>query len=641
VSVTTSGAPIAAVAPTAAATSTYRPVGATDVTVTAGFWADRLATNGRRTIPVGFEQLERAGNLHNLGLAAGKAGSGSYRALGVMFDKPFPFLDSDVYKWLEGVAWELARTPNGPLRANSDEAIRLVESAQREDGYLNTFVQVLAPGAEYKDLEWGHELYCYGHLLQAAVAWHRALGDDRLLLVAERAVNSVDRAIGVGAREAVDGHPGIEMALVELYRTTGERRYLELASTFIDRRGRGLLTVGRFGRAYWQDHLPVREAPSVVGHAVRQLYLDCGAVDVAVETGDTVLLDAVLRRWRDMVATRMYLTGGLGSRHRDEAFGDPFELPPDRAYAETCAAIASVMLAWRLLLATGDPACADVIERTVFNGVLPGLSLDGTSFFYVNPLQRRTHRAWAEPGDGERAAWYACACCPPNLMRLIGSWQQLLVTTDDAGVQIQQYATGEIAARTGGDEVRLAMETDYPWSGSVRVTVLDAPGRPVDIAMRVPGWCESAKLEGPDGEIRALRADRQMIGASRTWLPGDALELTLEMHPRVTRPDDRIDAVRGCVALERGPLVYCLESADLAPGTELEAVEVAAAGPVSTMPRPDIAADVLGLTATGRSAGGAKIEIKAVPYFVWANRDVNGMRVWIPRAPGGGDGPAS
>jgi DUF1680 family protein len=641
VGVTTSGAPIAAVAPTPAAISTYRPIGATDVTVTAGFWADRLATNGQRTIPVGFEQLDRAGNLHNLQLAAGRAGSGGYRALGLMFDKPFPFLDSDVYKWLEGVAWELGRAPDARLREMADEAVGLVESAQREDGYLNTFVQVLTPEAEYKDLEWGHELYCYGHLLQAAVAWHRALGDDRLLLVAERAVNHVDRAIGVRGREAVDGHPGMEMALVELYRTTGDRRHLELASTLIDRRGRGLLAGGRFGRAYWQDHLPVREAPSVAGHAVRQLYLDCGAVDVAVETGDTVLLDAVLRRWRDMVATRMYLTGGLGSRHRDEAFGDPFELPPDQAYAETCAAIASVMLAWRLLLATGDPACADVIERTVFNGVLPGLSLDGASFFYVNPLQRRTHRAWAELGEGERAPWYACACCPPNLMRLIGSWQQLLATTDDAGVQIQQYATGEITARTGGDDVLLAMETDYPWSGSVRVTVLDAPARPIDIALRVPGWCVSTELRGPDGDIGRLRADRRMITASRTWLSGDAIELTLEMPPRVTRPDDRIDAVRGCVALERGPLVYCLESADLAPGTELEAVKVASAAPVSTVARPDIASHVVGLTATGRAAGGAPIEIKAIPYFAWANRHVDGMRVWIPRETVDGNGQAS
>ncbi len=496
---------------------------------------------------------------------------------------------------------------------------------------------MLAPGTEYRDLEWGHELYCYGHLVQAAVAWHRALGDDRLLLVAERAVGSVDRALGIGVREAVDGHPGSKWRSSSCTGPPAERHYLDLASTFVERRGRGLLAGGRFGRAYWQDHLPVRDAPSAAGHAVRQLYLDCGAVDVAVELGDEELLSAVVRRWHDMVSTRMYLTGGLGSRHRDEAFGDPFELPPDQAYAETCAAIASVMLAWRLLLATGDPACADVIERTVYNGILPALSLDGTAFFYVNALQRRTHRAWAEPGDGERAAWYACACCPPNLMRLVGAWQQLLATTDDAGVQIQQYASGEIAARTRGDEFRLAIETDYPWSGSVRVTVLAAPPRPLELALRVPGWCESAVLTGEEGDIGWLRPDRRMIGASRTWKAGDALQLSLEMPPRLTAPDDRIDAVRGCAALERGPLVYCVESADLAPGTELEAVALVRDGPLSTLPRPDVASDVVGLTAMGRAVGASALEINAIPYFTWANREVGGMRVWIPLDASDGD----
>ncbi len=231
----------------------------------------------------------------------------------------------------------------------------------------------------------------------------------------------------------VDGHPEIEMALVELYRVTGERRYLDLAAVFIDRRGQGLLGEGRFGSAYWQDHAPVRDAPTVAGHAVRQLYLDCGVVDVAVELGDASLLDSVRRRWQDMVATRTYLTGGVGSRHRDEAFGDPFELPPDRAYTESCAAIASVMLAWRLLLATGEPEYADLIERTMFNGVLSGIGLDGDAFFYVNPLQRRTHRVPAERDPDERQAWYACACCPPNLMRTLSTWQQLLATTRRTG----------------------------------------------------------------------------------------------------------------------------------------------------------------------------------------------------------------
>jgi uncharacterized protein len=617
---------VAAVVPTSGAGGGSRPLSATDVRFTGGFWADRTRINREATIPAGFEQLQAAGTLQNFRLAAQSARDG-YRALGIMFDKPFPFLDSDVYKWLEGAGWELGRGDDAGIRAMADEAIGLVEAAQRPDGYLNTFVQVLTPGNEYRDLHWGHELYCIGHLVQAAIAWHRALGDDRLLLVAERACASVERALGPG-HEGIDGHPEIEMALVELFRVTGERRWLDLAVSFIDRRGRGWLGKGRFGRGYWQDHLPVREAPSPVGHAVRQLYLDSGAVDVAVETGDAGLLDAVHRRWQDMVASKMYLTGALGSRHKDEAFGDPFELPPDRAYAETCAAIASVMLAWRLLLATGDPACADVLERTVYNAILPSLSRDGTSFFYVNPLQRRTHRTWADAGEGERAPWYACACCPPNLMRLIASFQQVIATTtDDGGLEILQYASAEIAA--GG--FRLALETDYPWDGVVGVTVLDAPDGERELAFRIPSWCTSGVLRaaGDGGDATGAR-EGAAIRVRRAWRAGDRLELTLDMPARVTRPDPRVDAFRGCVALERGPLVYATESADAPAGVELEDIALPDDVAASAAPRPDLGPSIVGLTAAGE-ARGTRVEVRAVPYFAWANRGLGGMRVWIPR----------
>ena len=298
------------------------------------------------------------------------------------------------------------------------------------------------------------------------------------------------------------------MALVELFRVTGERRWLELATSFIDRRGRGWLGDGRFGRGYWQDHLPVREAPAAAGHAVRQMYLDSGAVDVAIETGDDALLDAVHRRWRDMVATKTYLTGALGSRHKDEAFGDPFELPPDRAYAETCAAIASTMLAWRLLLATGDPACADLIERTVYNAVLPSLSTEGTAFFYVNPLQRRTHRTWTAPGDGERAPWYACACCPPNLMRLIGSWHQMLATD---GRRRRPRPAVRLRGGRGG---RPAAGADDGLSVGRRRPGRDprGAGRRADLAFRVPAWCSSATLR--DRADGAAARDRPPDGAA-------------------------------------------------------------------------------------------------------------------------------
>lgn len=637
------------VEPTTEAATRLRPLAAGAVRLRDGFWAERQRLNREKVLPHGHEQLERAGNLHNFRLAAGLA-EGRYRALGIMFEQPFPFLDSDVYKWLEGCAWELGRLADPRLAAAADEVIELVERAQRPDGYLNTFVQVLAPGREYADLQWGHELYCYGHLLQAGLAWQRALGDDRLLQVGLRAVASVERELGARGRAGIDGHPEIEMALVELYRTTGDRRHLQLAARFIDLRGTGLLGDGRFGRAYWQDHRPVREAPEVAGHAVRQLYLDCAAVDLAVELGDSDLLDAVVRRWRDMLATRSYLTGGLGSRHKDEAFGDPYELPPDVAYAETCAAIASVMLAWRLLLATGDGQAADVIERTMFNGVLPGLALSGTEFFYVNPLQRRSRRAAAEGGHdarstSNRAGWYACACCPPNLMRTLASWAHYLATTDETGVQLHQYASAEVEAPAGGGRVRLQVSTDYPWAGQVRVEVAETPPEPWTLSLRVPGWCNSATASV--GEELA-QGDGSHLRLKRAWREGDTVSLELDVRPRTTLPDPRIDALRGCLALERGPLVYCLETADLPDGVELEAVRLAADAEPAEEARDDLADGFVGLRVAGlqvehedddwpyqsrrRAERGAPLELHAVPYFGWANRGVGAMRVWIPLA---------
>jgi DUF1680 family protein len=624
--------PAAPVVPTSGAISRFRPLGLADVTLRDGFWADRLRTNRERTLPHAFEQLVEAGNLENFRLAAGTA-TGRYRALGMMFDGPFPFLDSDAYKWLEGVAWELARGQDARTAAMADQAIDAIAAAQRDDGYLNTFVQVLAPGREYRDLQFGHELYCIGHLVQAAVAWHRALGDDRLLAVATRAADHVDRALGPAGREAIDGHPEIEMALVELYRATGEARYLELARVHLERRGRGLLGDGRFGSTYWQDHLPVREAPGVTGHAVRQLYLDAGAVDVAVETGDAELLEAVRRRWRDMLATRSYLTGGLGSRPEHEAFGDPYELPPDRAYTETCAAIAGVMLAWRLLLATGDPDAADAVERTMTNGVLSGVSLDGTRFFYVNPLQRRTHRVAAAPGTGERKAWYACACCPPNVVRTLASWPQHLATSDGGGVQLWQYAAASIQAQVPGGETRLRVDTGYPWDGRIRITVEAAPGGQWTLGLRIPSWANDARVQwGADTAAVAVAPGDRDATETRAWSAGDVVTLDLPMPARVTTPDPRVDAVRGCLALERGPVVYAIESADLPPGVELEDVRLAAGAVPHPVARQDLAPGALGLEVAAGTAAGAAVPLAAVPYHAWANRSVEAMRVWIPEA---------
>lgn len=641
--------PVSPVVPTAAARAPERPIGLGGVSVTGGLWAERRRISRTITIPHGLRQLEAAGNFANFKAAA--SGSGEYAGEADDAGLTLPFLDSDVYKWFEAVGWELGQATDAELATHADRAIELVAAAQRDDGYLNSYFQLVTPGRQFHDLEWGHELYTLGHLIQAAIAWKRALDDDRLLRIAERAVERIAAEPDGGGRQLIDGHPEIEMALVELFRVTGREGHLELAGTLLHRRGRGLLRADRFDAAYWQDHAPVREAPEPAGHAVRQVYLDCGAVDLAVETGDGELLAAVIRRWEAMVASRTYLTGGLGARQRDEAFGEAHELPPDVAYAETCAAIGSVMLSWRLLLATGEPRYADLIERTAFNSVLSGLALDGTHFFYANPLHVRSggHADPQGPTSTRRRSWFTCACCPPNLMRFLATLPDLVATVGAHGITLHQFASGAIAADLPLGRVRLEVETDYPWGGSLDVTVTDAPGGRWTIAVRVPAWCRAGSVD-VGGVREPIEPGSGQVTISRMWSAGERMRVELEMPPRMTAPDPRIDAVRGTVAVERGPLVYALEEADLPDGITLDSVRVDAAslpelaGPDPRLPEMTIleldatsAADgdaqrwpYVDAAETGRPTDGPPVRVRAVPYFAWGNRGPGGMRVWIP-----------
>lgn len=635
--------PVTLVSPVAG--SALAPLDARGVRIAGGFWGDRVGRNREASLLHGAAQLEASGALGNLRRAADADGEpvGGYR--GGLDDAgvTFPFLDSDVYKWLEAVGWELGRAPEPRLLAAAEPVIASIERAQRPDGYLGTYVQ-LTGRPPFSDLEWGHELYCIGHLAQAAIAWDRSLGDDRLLRVVRRAIDRIEREVGPGGRNGIDGHPEIEMALVELYRHTGEARFLALARHQVEQRGRGYLGPGRFGPAYWQDVLPVREAPTVSGHAVRQVYLDCGVVDVAVETGDRALLDAAIARWREMVARRTYLTGAIGSRHMGEAFGDAWELPPDRAYAETCAAIGSVMLAWRLLLATGDPVYADHLERTLYNAVLPGLALDGTGFFYCDPLLVRS--GGTGYGGREirgREPWYACACCPPNLMRTLASFEHLLATRDGAGLTIWQPAEATIEAPAGSGTARLAVHTAYPADGTIRIAVESAPGGTWPLGIRIPAWAAGATASV--GGATHAATPGTVLRIDRAWQAGDVLEVVLPMAPRVTVPDPRIDAIRGCAAIERGPLVLCLEAADLPAGATIETVVLEpgavpaddAAPAPGGLPAVRIAGRVLqpvdGSWPYGTTIGdpaASPASLRAIPYLAWANRGPGGMRVWVP-----------
>ena len=369
------------------------------------------------------------------------------------------------------------------------------------------------------------------------------------------------------------------MALVELYRVTGERRYLDLALYFIDARGHRLLGEVHYGARYRQDDEPFRAAGQARGHAVRAAYLACGALDLYAETGDHGLLSAAAHQWEDMVARRMYLTGGVGTHHKDEAFGDPYELPPDRAYCETCAAIGVVMWSWRLLLATGESRYADLIERVLFKAFCVGTSLRGDTYFYVNPLQVRAGRSDPEDGRGRaaRSPWYDIACCPPNVMRMLSSLPHYFATTTPAGVQLWQFAAGRLSLEIDGSLLDLAIETDYPLSGSVVLRVLTAPERLLEIALRVPAWATGAtgrlQRDGNDGEKARLTAG-QPWKTTRLWRRGDVLQLEMPLSPHIVRPHPRIDAIRGCVAFERGPLVYCLEEADAGGAEQLESLRV-------------------------------------------------------------------
>jgi uncharacterized protein len=638
-----------------------RPVA--QATISGGFWDERRRVNREVSVPEGARWLETAGNLGNLRLAAGQA-DGEYQG-------DLPFLDSDVYKWLEAVAWLAAdgggaadgragdgRAGDGrrDLAAFRDEVIAVLAGAQRDDGYLQSWFQVAHPAEPYTELAWGHELYCAGHLIQAAVAHFRATGRDDLLRVARGYADHIDRALGPAGRAGVDGHPGVETALVELYRCTGEQRYLRLAGHLIDQRGHGLLGDDRFGRSYWQDHLPLRQAQQVAGHAVRQLYLLIGAADVYAETGEAELLAAVTRLWGDMTQTRCYLTGGVGSHHTDESFGDPYELPNERAYCETCAAIASIMLSWRLLLITGEARYADLAERTLYNGFLAGVSLDGRGYLYVNPLQVR---AGSNGAAGDQSAgrkpWFRCACCPPNIMRLLASLPHYLAAASEDGLWLCQYATGSIAASVAGQPAALRVTTGYPWHGRVTVEVTASGAAPWGLRLRVPGWCDGARLT-VNGTPCEARPASGWLAVTRQWQPGDVAVLDLPMPVRLTEGHPRVDAVRGCLAVEKGPLVYCLEQLDQ-PGGRLDDVAVDPGSALVAREEPDLLGGLVTVTGPGylrqpgangagwwpyQTADGAarqqwqQVTLTALPYFAWANRAPGAMRVWIPRRSAGG-----
>ena len=587
------------------------------------FWAPRLKLLREATLPSQHRLLEETGRMFNFRRATGKA-EGEFIG--------FYFNDSDVYKWLEAVGFALAYSPDQDLRDTARGVIKEVSAAQDADGYLDTYFALDRKAERWRNLRDLHELYCTGHLIQAAVAFHRATGDRELLDAATSFADNIVSIFGPGKQPGIPGHPEIEMALVELYRLTGEEAYLGLARFFLDQRGRGVIG----GRAYHVDHEPFRELDEVAGHAVRSLYLNCGAADIYMETGERALWETLECLWLNMTERRMYVTGGVGARHDSEAFGADYELPSRHAYAETCAAIASVMWNWRMLLASGEAKYADVMELALYNGVLSGISLDGELYFYVNPL--------ADRGGHRRQDWFPCACCPPNVARMLASLPGYFYGVSSDGLWVHLYARSTFHIELKNTAVRVTQETDYPWEGEVALALEpDAEGA-FALHLRIPGWCRRPGLL-VNGEPTGVAVEPGSYARlERVWEKGDEVRLDLPMpverilsNPLVLENADR-------VALKRGPIVYCLEQVDN-PDADVWSIAIPTREPIEAAYRPNVLNGVVALRGTAQAIDAdfdgklyrpmsetpskkRRTEFTAIPYYAWANREPGPMIVW-------------
>ncbi|WCD91621.1 glycoside hydrolase family 127 protein [Microbacterium sp. nov. GSS16] len=606
------------------------PLGAAKVA--GGLWEAWHERNRKVTIPHGLDKLESYGNLDNLRRLVGES------------DAPWRgplFADSDVYKTLEAIAWELGREDDRELREFFDDTVELIARAQDESGYLDSAFMA-NPGCEpWSNFEHGHELYVLGHMLQAALAAKRAMADDRLLAVAVRFADLVDDLFGAEDDVEYCGHPLIEMALIELAREIGEERYTDLAERFIRRRGSGFIESARFGAPYYQDDASVLETKIMRGHAVRAIYLNEGVTDLFLERGDPALLEAMRTQWDDMVSCRLYLTGGTGSRHQDEAFGTAYELPPDRSYSETCAGIALFGWSWRMYLATGEAHYLDIGETTLYNVVLSGISAEGDSFTYSNPLQRRPHHiASREEEIAKRLPWFACACCPPNFMRTFGSLEQYAASMNGDTLEIAHFAELDIEL----DDAVIEVRTAYPADGRVEARVNgDASRR--RIAFRVPAWAAEGDVAiEMDGRVISVPIAGGWCRPDVDLIDGTVIVIEFPTAPRVRYPHRRADAMRGTLAVTRGPVVYCAEAShndfdiDLA---EVQAVDVRtkSGGPILGL-GPALTIDVRVADADSDAAlyssepvapsAGEVRQLELRPYAAWGEQPSGAMRVWLP-----------
>lgn len=592
----------------------WQEVPFTKVKMTDMFWRPRLEVLKKVTLPACLAKCEETGRIDNFAKAGGLL-EGEFE--GIYFN------DSDVYKVLEGVAYSLMLERDAALEGEADRIIELIVTAQEPDGYLTTYYTLVAPESKWSDME-KHEMYNGGHLIEAAVAYYEATGKRQLLDVACRLADHYDRTFGPGKRHWVEGHEEIELALIKLYRATGEERYWKLAYWLMEERGHGhgvgaIWDKPEWGPAYCQDDVPVREIEQVTGHAVRAMYLYSGMADAVHVSGDTAYLDALQRVWSHTVERNMYVTGGIGPSHHNEGFTEDFDLPNESAYCETCAAIAMVFWNHRMNLLFGDGKYADVVEREMYNGALAGISLKGDRFFYVNPL--------ASKGDHHRVPWFDTSCCPTNLARFLPSIGQYVYARTAKGIAVNQYIQGEAELTLeNGTAVQLEQRTSFPWSGTVELEVSPETSGVFTVQMRVPGWCRGYRVQAGGEWLSGVEAleERGYLSIERHWSKGDTILLELDMPVELIRAREEVQANVGRIALQRGPVVYCIEQVDH-PGLSYDEMTFSAYGKLRVEHREDLLG---GVTALQGTDGNGK-PCRFVPYYAWDNREPGFMQVWI------------
>lgn len=601
----------------------------TQVHIQDQFWSPRIETNRTVSIPSAFRECEKNGRFDNFAIAAGLK-KGEHRG-------DFPFDDTDPYKIIEGASYSLAVKYDPQLDHYLDSVISIIAAAQEPDGYLTTCVtnRCTRLSGWWGSSRWekinSHELYNSGHLYEAAVAHYRATGKRTLLDVAIKNADLVCQVFGPGENQkhVPSGHPIIEMALCKLYKVTGEQRYLDMARYFVEETGRG--TDGHKLSEYSQDHKPILQQGEMAGHAVRAGYLYSGVADVASLTGDTAYFHALTRLWDNLAGRKLYITGGMGSRAQGEGFGPDYELPNHTAYCETCAAISNVYWNYRMFLATGDAKYMDVLERALYNGVISGVSLSGDKFFYDNPLESQ--------GEHDRQRWFGCACCPGNITRFMASVSGYTYATQASDIYVNLYIQGSADLQTESGRVALTQTTDYPWNGTVTIKVDPEQESTFAIRLRIPGWLQqhpvasdlytytdapaSYTLKVNGTRVKATVSDGYAT-ISRQWKAGDIVELDLPMNVRRIKAHDKVTANRGMLALERGPVVYCLEGQDQPGGTVFDKYI-----PDGTDIQAAFDPELLGgITVLSGTVGDTPF--KAIPYSTWNNRGTDQMTVWIP-----------